>query len=389
MTILFVSAILPYPLFSGGQVRVYNLLKRLSKEHTILLYSFIRNEEERIYLKELNFCKDIQVVMRGHAWQPRYVSKSLFNSYPLLMNSYNISAMRELIAKGLEDYHVDRIHIEPGYVWPCLPSTNIPIIVNEHNIEHTVYQEYVDRYQYPIVKQLMQADVQKLKKWEKIIWNKSSYVITVSNEDATEVRKIKKNNVEVIPNGIDQDFFIFRPKERITEKFTCLFVGNFRWIQNIDAVKFLLSDIWPIVASKYPGARLHIVGKDFPKKFSSLLSTSVTLIHQVDDIRDQFAKADIVVAPIRVGGGTKYKILEAMAAGIPVITNAKGVQGLPLVHQENCYIGETGDDYVGIIDSMIRSSQITKKVVLNARDLVEKHYSWTSIAKELSTIWKK
>lgn len=387
MNVLFVSAVLPYPLYSGGQVRIYNLLKRLSVHHLVTLFAFIRSEEERKYLKELSFCADVQCVFRGRAWRPSYLTRSLVGSYPFLMNTYDISEMREKIEKELQRKKYDLVHIEPGYVWPSLPELHTKLIVSEHNIEHSVYNDFVNHSRYPLLKQFMQRDVEKLKKWETIIWKKADHVVTVSDEDAEEIKKVKKSNVDVIPNGIDENVFLFRPKSNISESCTCLFVGNFRWIQNIDAVRLLLTDIWPSINQSFPQAKLRIVGKYFPKKFFSFISQSVSVIPHVEDITQEFNIADIVLAPIRVGGGTKYKILEAMASGVPVITTEKGIQGLPLKHMVHCYVANTENEWVKHIHAIINNKDINKKIVQNARALVEKEYSWNSIADELSAVW--
>lgn len=388
MNILFVSAIFPYPLYSGGQVRVFNLLKRLSKEHSITLCSFIRNESERNLVKELSFCKDIHLVYRGHAWQPAYILKSLFGVYPLVMSTYNLQAMKDLIKQQLDTTEIDCIHIEPGYVWPSIPETTIPIVVSEHNIEHKVYQEYVQQYPYPFIKTVMQRDVEKMKRWEKIIWEKAAHVITVSEEDAQIIKEVKKN-VTVVHNGIDEDTFIFQQKEKVTDQFTCLFVGNFRWMQNVDAVKHLLSSIWPTIVRTYPKAKLRIVGREFPKNLISLCPASVSIIPHVEEISDEFKEVDIVLAPIRIGGGTKYKILEAMAAGVPVITTSKGTQGLPLEHKTHCYVADAENEWTENIQYIISHPDSNKKIVKNARNLVEKEYSWNIVSKELSRVWKQ
>ena len=141
MKILFVSAVLPYPLHSGGQIRIYNLLKRLVDTHEIHLYSFIRSETEKKYLPDLRFCKSVTTVLRGRVWQPKYIYKTLTGSLPLLWSSYHNSRMVGFLADEISLGNYDLIHIEPGYVWPSVPTQHrVPIVVAEHNIEHEVYK---------------------------------------------------------------------------------------------------------------------------------------------------------------------------------------------------------------------------------------------------------
>jgi glycosyltransferase involved in cell wall biosynthesis len=386
MKILFVCAVFPYPLHSGGQIRVYNLLKRLSNEHEITLCSFIRKEEEKKYIHNLSFCRSVYVVLRGHAWRPSYIVKSLLGKYPLVMSTYDNNQMRMLVARNL--YGKDCIHVEPGYVWPAIPKTTLPIVVCEHNIEHTVYQEYADSHRYPFVYTVMKNDVEKLRRWEMIIWKKAAHLIAVSEEDASEMRKVRSDNISIVPNGIDEKMFLYRPKKTVPKQFTCLFVGNFRWIQNIDAAQFLLKDLWPQIHDVFPNAVLRIVGRDFPKKFLPV-SSSIIIVPYVEDIRNELSACDIVLAPIRIGGGTKYKILEAMAMGRGVITTTKGVQGLPLIHKRHCLIADEIPQWIESIRYMVENPSECKKIVNNARMLVEKEYSWDKIANTLSAVWKR
>ncbi|MFZ5845288.1 MAG: hypothetical protein ACOY0S_02360, partial [Patescibacteria group bacterium] len=165
MKILFVSAILPYPLHSGGQIRIYHLLKQLALHHKISLFAFIRDPEERTLVRHLSFCRKVELVLRGRAWQPRYLISAL-GKYPFLLSTYNSHQMRLRLQKELETEKYDLIHLEPFYVWPALPRTHFPLVVAEHNIEYRVYSDYVRRSPWIPLRPLMYADVLKLRFWE-------------------------------------------------------------------------------------------------------------------------------------------------------------------------------------------------------------------------------
>ena len=122
MNILFVSAVLPYPLHSGGQIRIYNLLKQLSKRHSITLVSFIRDEREREMVRNLAFCHDVHVILRGRVWQPKYIIGAILGKFPLLLATYHHRKMQQLITDLLGSGRFDLVHIEPFYVWPSLPK---------------------------------------------------------------------------------------------------------------------------------------------------------------------------------------------------------------------------------------------------------------------------
>lgn len=362
MKILFVSAVLPYPLHSGGQIRIYNLLKRLGGKHEITLCAFVRRPDELQYLRELPFCRYVYMIYRGSAWQPSYVFKASFGRYPFLLATYENGAMRQTIAGLLDKEQYDLVHLEPFYVWPSLPRTNLPVVVGEHNVEYEVYQEYTRRFPIVPLRPLLYLDTLKMRFWEEYVWRKVSAITAVSDHDEAVIRKLNKR-VTRVPNGVDTHVFPFKTKKAKIETF--LYVGNFRWMENRDAAEYLERDIWPEIKKEYPEAQLRIIGKER---------------NPVESIQDELHKADIMIAPIRIGGGTKFKILEAMASGIPVITTTIGAQGLD---KNVLWIADTPKEVVAAIENISKDHQRIKK----ARKLIEREYDWDTIAESLHQLW--
>lgn len=391
MKILFVSAILPFPLHSGGQVRIYNLLKKLTHKHEVTLFTFLRNDSERTYLSELTFCKKIETVYRGHAWQPRYIAQSLLSTYPLLFATYAHESLKERIAEELRSSRYDLVHIEPGYVWPSLPSLSVPLVVTEHNIEHLGYKGYVERFSIVPLRPFLAFDVAKLAWWERRVWNRASAIVTVSSEDKEIISStVSPDCVHVVPNGVDLAEFRFLPKKVKRDSFILLFVGNFLWLQNRDAVKFLIGDIWPVIKRQYPGAQLRIVGRGASNDIREKIQKSnAVLLDGVEDITDQYASADILIAPIRIGSGSRYKILEAMATGLPVVTTSVGAAGLGVGDRKEVMLAQTPEQFLRAASELTRDQKLRDTIVVAARKLIEKSFSWEIIARKLERVWEE
>lgn len=387
MNILFVSAVLPYPLHSGGQIRIYNLLKRLSKKHSITLASFIRSEDERSYTKALDFCDSVHLVMRGRAWQPKYYIGALFSAYPFLLYTYSNRLMKATLRMLLSKKKYDLIHVEPFYVLPSIPEHSIPLVISEHNVEYSVYESFVRRFPVPFLRPLLSWDVGKLRHWEHIAWKTADALTAVSCEDAS-MMSVDSNNVCVVPNGVDLSAFSFRePVKRKNP--TIVFVGNFRWYPNRDAANELLERIWPGIQKRIPRSQLSIVGRDMPAELKQrVIHAGGNAYDTIENIAQVYKNADMLVAPHAIAGGTKFKMLEAMASGLPVVTSKEGMFGLSAVPDTHYFLAQTPQEYVDQVYRIWDNAASTKVVAANARKLVESEYSWEHIANALESVWK-
>lgn len=389
MKILFVSALMPYPLHSGGQVRVFNLLSRLSKKHEITLVTFLRNLSEKRYEHDLSFCRKIITAYRGHAWQPAYVARSMMGSKPLLLTSYDHDELRQEIADELLTGDYDLVHIEPWYVWPSLPATTVPTVVATHNIEYEVYTEYVHRLRLVLLRPGYYWDVLKLRFWEERVWKRAAHIVAVSEDDACAIGKKVGSAVpvRVVPNGVDIASFRFAVKKS-GDAPAFLFVGSFTWMQNCDAVEWLVASIWPKLRERYPGSTLRIVGRSMPSSLRKLVANhQVTLHEHVENIEEELHNADLLIAPIRIGGGTSFKILEAMASGLPVVTTTLGATGLNVTHNKELFIANTEEELITAVTGLLESHKKRSEIARNARKIIEREYAWDTIAHALDRVW--
>jgi len=392
MKILMITPYLPYPLVSGGQIRTYNLLKNLAPKHQITLASFIRDDTERKYLNELKpYCYKIIIFKRRKAWSPLNILLSGITPFPFLVSIYFDISVRNQIKQELKTENYDLIHAETFYVMPNIPQTKIPIFLVEQVIEYLVYQRFVEGL--PIwaffLKPFLLLDVVKIKWWERYYWKRAKRLAAMSGEDRKFIQSLApKLKVDVIANGVDIDYFA-KTKKQKTQKPTVLFVGQFKWLPNRDATKFLVDEIWPRIKNRIKKAKLWIVGRNPPPDILKFASLDVRVDGGVEDIRLAYGASDVLLAPIRNGRGTKYKILEAMATKTPIVGTRLAVEGINIRNGKEAFIAQTADDLAEKTLEVLKNPKVGQNLADAAYQLVSRKYSWEKISDKLDRVYKE
>lgn len=391
MKILVVASYLPFPLDSGGHVRLFNILKELSKKHEITLVCEKRPYQTQRDVEEIKkLCKDVFTVSRKKQWSIQNISKAGISTYPFLMIGHTLPEMKKKIVEVLSSKRFDLIHIETFYVMQNLPKTYLPVVLVEHNIEYNVYQKYANKIPF-FIRPLLLADVAKIKHWEEIFWKRATKVVAVSESEKQQMKGI---DAALVPNGVDTQKF--KPaKKRNNDKIEkrILFIGNFKWIQNQKAAEKILEDIWPKIIRDFDEdarkkIKLWIVGKHIPQQVKAYQSKSIVIDENAPEATEKiYQKSDILLAPIEVGGGSSYKILEAMASGIPVVTTELGIKGVEAKPQVHALVGKTDEELANAVRELLQSQKLSAKIILEARKFVEEKYNWQAIAKTLETVY--
>jgi glycosyltransferase involved in cell wall biosynthesis len=297
--------------------------------------------------------------------------------------------MRQTISDEIAGGGYDLVHAEPFYVTPSIPEIPIPLVVAEHNVEYQVYQDYADTSKFPLLKYLLNQETERIKMAEYSALNYAGHVIAVSPEDKSAFCKITgKENISIIPNGVDIEYFRYQERGKQTDP-VFLFVGSFKWLPNREVLKRLINDIWPEVRLKIPRATLRVVGRDIPAGIKSGSYPGVVFADNVTDIRIEYAKAAALISPVQIPGGSKYKILESMAAGLPVVTTVAGLSGINAQNRIHALTVESDREFPGALVKLLQSPEECRKMTKNARDLIEADYSWIKIAQKLEKVWQQ
>lgn len=395
MKILMLTPYLPYPPASGGQIRTLNLLKYLRAKNEITLIALYKNDSEKKYLPYLKpYCKEVYLCKRPEkAWQPENIFRSIFSVNPFLIvrnySSQATSTLKELITKE----KFDVIHAETFYIMPHILETDTPILLVEQTIEFKVYQHYVNSLPF-FIRPLFSMDIIKLKYWERYYWRKAFLVGAVSESDRMTITGLEPSiKPVIIPNGAGEEMIVDKLEAKKLNHPVLLFVGNFFWLQNTEAAKYLIDKIYPLLAQAIPSIQLVIAGQNARDKLKISDREHIKILdidpNDSELVKKVYANSTVFVAPIFGPGGTRLKILAAMSSGLPIVTTQTGIEGLDISNNKHVLIANTPQEFVTQIKKILSNKETYEKIRKNAFELVKEKYNWKKIAAELEIAYQR
>jgi len=380
---------LPYPPHGGGSMRIMELIRFLQTRHEVTVVSFIHNERDQQSKKVLSkYCEAVIGVPK------RIQHLSEYDPRPRQIGEHWTTEMHDTLYALNQMRQFDLVDIEHIWMAQYAPLLDAPAVLHEHNIESQVlkrYAEFSAQKQEPMLysprSHFRDAHIQwpKLVEYENFMWPKFPLRITVSDLNYKEmVRRCPTGQVVVIPNGVDCKTFL--PVASV-DSTNALFVGTFNYQPNLDAAFELCDVIWPLVQQHIPQACLYIIGNfPPPELLSRHQSGSIEIIPNAPSIIPYAALCSVSLVPVRVGSGTRIKILTSMSLGLPVISTMVGCEGLELEHGRDVLIAEKSEQFAQQIIYLLNNKEKRHKMALRGRSKVEAHYDWQDLFSPLESI---
>jgi glycosyltransferase involved in cell wall biosynthesis len=271
-------------------------------------------------------------------------------------------------------------------LFPQTPNARPPrckTLLFQHNVEAQIWERLYQQQTNPVKRWYFKLQWQRLKEYERRISAKFDGVVAVSEEDGRIFRQQYglTNVLGSVPTGVDVDFFA--KMHGHPEPGNVAFLGSMDWMPNIDAVNWFVAEIFPLLKQRVPSATFTIIGRNPPEAIQALAKrdSAIRVTGTVPDIRPHLAKAEAMIVPLRVGGGTRIKIYEAMAAGLPVVSTRIGAEGLQVAHGENILLADTPADFAEQTASLLQTPELRQKIGHDARELVRKQFGWPTVTK--------
>jgi len=381
--ILAVSSWFPYPPDNGSRLRIYNLLKRWARNHEIALVAFASSEVTASQLEALKpYCAWVQTVPR-RSFRPHSLRACLgfLSPYPRAwVDTYSLET-QQLLNTVVRSQAFDLLL--------AFEFGTAPYVAGMDSAKPKVLDD--------LELGVLQDQYHQAPSWLKrlrygLTWAKTEHFVrrtlgrfngctTVSEVERDIVLVVAPgfSPIEVIPNGVDVSYYQggFGPPE----PGTLIFCGSFTWGANLDAVQFFLEQVYPLVKQRVPRVRLRITGhSDRTQRDSLPADESVEFTGYLDDVRPAVARSWASIAPMRVAGGTRLKILEAMALGTPVVATCKGAEGLNVTSGVNILLADAPARLADHIVALLRDVELRERLAVAGKRLVAEQYDWDVIA---------
>jgi glycosyltransferase involved in cell wall biosynthesis len=393
MRILWIKVGGLWPLNTGGRLRSFHIISELSRNHPVtLLTTHGPGDDPKELAGQLPGCERIlslpyAIPKRGSARFAAALLRSWLSPYPVDLWKCRISALRRDAVRLMSSAGVDVCVADFLAATPNLPLNGpVPVVFFAHNVEHVIWRRLSQNEPRLWRRALLELEWRKMRRVEARACARSRVTVAVSDADrACLAANAPGATVRAIPTGVDTYYFT---PDGIPEKpATLVFTGSMDWFPNEDAILHFLDAILPRIRQEVPEVSLTVVGRHPTRRLLNAASEAgVRVTGTVEDVRPYMDEAAVYVVPLRIGGGTRLKIFEALAMGKPVVSTSVGAEGLPLIPGEHFLQADHPADFARDVIALLRDPHRRRGLGIAGRRLVQERYSWSQVAREFESI---
>ncbi len=391
MRILYFSPRDCWPLTTGARLRDYHLAQQLAKNNELTFVALVEPgmpapapPPESAGFRQV-------LIERGTSYTPMNLLRGLTGPLPVTLLNYTSAKAAATLAALLRENRFDSVQIEGIHLAEYVSTIrqNSPrslIVADWHNIESELMDRYADGCTGLPRKLYARRTAQLIAQAENRLLAQCDIHTVVSEREKIKLAARNPNaRIEVVPNGVDTDSYgsIVRDPQSARN---VIFVGSMDYHANIDGVLWLAREIWPVIAAARPEWKLQIVGRSPVAAVRALASDRIEVTGTVDDVRPYYAQAIALAVPLRVGGGTRLKILEAMASGVPVVSTSLGAEGIEIQDGVHMFLKNNSTDFASAICNIRPGEPALERMVKDSQEIVNKRYSWNSIGAAINRL---
>ena len=387
MRILWVKANKLLPVHSGGDIRSYHIARHLASQHELVFLSYYDGTPDSKYERELeqHFPGSVCVCTeKGDSKSARlldYLTK-LPSGEPYAVSRFQFARVREKIHSWFQERRFDVAvgdFLDAATNFPA--ALTVPSVLFQHNVESEIWRRHAATESNLAKRMVYGLEFKRILAYEKEAVRRFHHVIAVSEHDRNLMSAwVDAARVTVVPTGVDLEQYSPGKNTGDPGAPLVMFVGAMDWEPNIDAVEYFCSEIWPSVLARNPAAKFRIVGRNPDRRVQSVASGSVEVTGRVPSVIEHLREAAVVVVPLRIGGGTRLKIYEAMAAGKAVVSTSVGAEGLDVHHDRDIVLADSPGAFADSIVTLLQDTERRIRFERAAAELAGR-YSWNEIGK--------
>jgi sugar transferase (PEP-CTERM/EpsH1 system associated) len=374
MKIMVILSRVPYPLEKGDKLRAFNQIKELSKKHQVVLFAVNDARLDENAVNELKkYCVAISIIPLSKQTVIKNLARSFFTGMPMQVGYFYFQKAQDKVNELIMKHRPDHIYCqlirtaEYAKEFPQIPKTLDYMDVFSKGIER---RKKTDPF---YMRPVLSMEYRRLLRYERKVFSGFNNKTIISAQDRDLIPHPDKQQIHVIPNGVDTDFF--KPLVRKKE-FELLFNGNMNYPPNVESVEYLVEKVMPFVWSKIPAARLLISGASPNARVMELESDRVVVSGWVDDVRENYAKSKILVAPMQISIGLQNKLLEAMAMQIPCVTSSLANNALGAKHNDQIMVADEPQQYAIQIIELLQNEAKAKQIGMNGYRFAVNNFNW-------------
>jgi sugar transferase (PEP-CTERM/EpsH1 system associated) len=385
MKILWAGPNFLHPATKGGQIRTLGILRQLSRRHEVHYVAFEDPAHPDAAASACEYSARAYPIQHAVA-DKRSVqfaaeaAGALFSRLPLAVSRFQSPALRRKVEELFDRESFDRIVVDFLAMAPSCPDLGRSVLF-QHNVETMIWRRRAEHARGVLRKLYFSLQARRMFDYERAACRASGHIIAVSKADAELMRSMfGVCNVTEVPTGVDIEYFA-RPAHN-PQVAELVFVGSMDWLPNVDGVTYFVQEVLPLIRRRRPECKFAIVGRTPPESILKLGRTvpGVLVTGTVKDVRPYLWGASVSVVPLRIGGGTRLKIYEAMAAGLPVVSTNVGAEGLEVHPPNDIRIADDPKDFAGHCLELLEDERASRQMAARALEMVASNYSWERVA---------
>ena len=395
MKILWLKTEVLHPMDKGGKIRSYETLKHLKRSNQVTYLCFRRTEDSRESIEQSSAYADRLLTVPLHSTQ-RYsaafyldLSANLASPLPYSIQKYRSDEMRRAISHTIRQDGYDLIISD--FLTPCVNlagRTRTPSILFQHNVESQIWERYYQNAPNPVRRAYFYSQFRKMARFEGRCLRQFDAIIAVSEADRqTMSSRFGTGNIHCVPTGVDTSYFAPAAGARLNRS-ELVFTGSMDYMPNEDAIIYFVDSVLPKIASRVIDVSLTVVGRNPGPRLLALSKSNprVNVTGSVPDVRPYLERAACFVVPIRIGGGTRLKIFEAMSMARPVVSTTVGAEGLPVTNGDHLLIADDPQDFAERVIEVLKDAEHARAIGDRARLLVAREFGWDCAAGRFAKI---